>query len=211
MKHGIPSLVRNGGGAVVLLGSVLGAMGAPGYAAYGASKAALVDLASRPRSSTRPTGRVNVVSPSATDTGLFPRVARSPANPKACGGWWPWARRWAALVGRRGGRHVAFLCSPRGAFISGGVSPSTAPWPPAVSEAGDLNSSDGVMHDIGVAHCFDGWKRWWVRTSGGGGRGRRASPGGRFGLFLLGPVPAVLDDHRSRFGTRSSIPIVIGG
>jgi NAD(P)-dependent dehydrogenase (short-subunit alcohol dehydrogenase family) len=34
MKHGIPAIARNGGGAVVLLGSVLGAMGAPGYAAY---------------------------------------------------------------------------------------------------------------------------------------------------------------------------------
>ena len=56
MKHAIPAMVderRRVGRRCS--GSVLGAIGAPGYAAYCASKGALVNLASRPRSSTRPT------------------------------------------------------------------------------------------------------------------------------------------------------------
>ena len=44
-KHGIPAIASSGGGAVVLLGSVLGAIGSPGYAAYCASKGALANLA----------------------------------------------------------------------------------------------------------------------------------------------------------------------
>jgi len=75
-KHGIPAIARTGGGSVVLLGSVLGAIGSPGYAAYCASKGALVNLAKQAAIEHAPDQvRVNVVSPSATDTGLFARVA----------------------------------------------------------------------------------------------------------------------------------------
>jgi NAD(P)-dependent dehydrogenase (short-subunit alcohol dehydrogenase family) len=125
MKHGIPALVRNGGGAVVLLGSVLGAMGAPGYAAYCASKGALVNLAKQAAiEHAADAVRVNVVSPSATDTGLFARVARQSGDPEG-------VRRMVAAGTpmRRLGRAdevsatVAFLCSPAAAFISGAVIP----------------------------------------------------------------------------------------
>jgi NAD(P)-dependent dehydrogenase (short-subunit alcohol dehydrogenase family) len=125
MKHGIPAIARNGGGAVVLLGSVLGAMGAPGYAAYCTSKGALVNLAKQAAIEHAADGvRVNVVAPSATDTGLFERVARASGDPDG-------VRRMveAGTPMRRLGRAeevsavVAFLCSPAAAFISGSVIP----------------------------------------------------------------------------------------
>ena len=68
--------------------------------------------------------RVNVVSPSATDTGLFARVARESGDPEG-------VRRMVEAgtpMGRLGRAEevsatVAFLCSPAAAFISGAVIP----------------------------------------------------------------------------------------
>jgi NAD(P)-dependent dehydrogenase (short-subunit alcohol dehydrogenase family) len=125
MKHAIPAMVRGGGGAVVLLGSVLGAIGSPGYAAYCASKGALVNLAKQAAIEHAPDAvRVNVVSPSACDTGLFAQmVARAP-DPDAI-------RQMVASrtpMGRLGRSDevcatVAFLASPEAAYISGTVVP----------------------------------------------------------------------------------------
>jgi NAD(P)-dependent dehydrogenase (short-subunit alcohol dehydrogenase family) len=125
MKHGIPAIADSGGGTVVLLGSVLGAMAAPGYAAYCASKGALVNLAKQAAIEHAGDGvRVNVVSPSATDTGLFARVARESGDPEG-------VRRMVEAgtpMGRLGRAEevsatVAFLCSSAAAFISGAVIP----------------------------------------------------------------------------------------
>lgn len=125
MKHGIPVIAAGGGGAVVLLGSVLGAMGAPGYAAYCTSKGALVNLAKQAAiEHAVDRVRVNVVAPSATDTGLFARVARESGDPEG-------VRRMVEAgtpMGRLGRAEevsatVAFLCSPDAAFISGAVVP----------------------------------------------------------------------------------------
>jgi NAD(P)-dependent dehydrogenase (short-subunit alcohol dehydrogenase family) len=125
MKHAIPAIARSGGGSAVVLGSVLGVIGSPGYAAYCASKGALNNLAKQAAIEHAAQGvRVNVVSPSATDTGLFARVAERSDDPDAV----------FAMVARstpmqRLGTSaevaatVAFLCSPGAAYISGAVIP----------------------------------------------------------------------------------------
>lgn len=75
-KRGIPLIARSGGGAVVALGSTLGEIGQPGFAAYCASKGALVNLCKQAAIEHAPDGvRVNVLSPSACDAGLFVRTA----------------------------------------------------------------------------------------------------------------------------------------
>jgi NAD(P)-dependent dehydrogenase (short-subunit alcohol dehydrogenase family) len=123
MKHAIPAMIRGGGGSVVLMGSVLGSIGAPGYAAYCASKGALVNLAKQAAIEHAPDAvRVNVVSPSATDTGLFMEVAAQAPDPDAI----------IAMVASRNpmGRlgtaaevcdAVAFLASDQSTYISGTV------------------------------------------------------------------------------------------
>jgi NAD(P)-dependent dehydrogenase (short-subunit alcohol dehydrogenase family) len=124
-KHGIPAIARTGGGSVVLLGSVLGAIGSPGYAAYCASKGALANLAKQAAIEHAPEQvRVNVVSPSATDTGLFARVAARSDDPERMmqmvAGNTPMQRLGTAA---EVAATVAFLCSDGAAFISGTVIP----------------------------------------------------------------------------------------
>src|SRR5205823_13962647 len=83
MRRAIPLMVRSGGGGVVALGSVLGSIVAPQYAAYCASKTALVNLCKQAAIEHAPDGvRVNVVSPSATDTGLFMQMASRAPDPQ---------------------------------------------------------------------------------------------------------------------------------
>ena len=125
MKHSIPAMIRGGQGSVVLMGSVLGSIGAPGYAAYCASKGALVNLAKQAAIEHAPDGvRVNVVSPSATDTGLFIEVAAQAHDPAAI----------IDMVASRNPMHrlgtaaevcdaVSFLASDRSTYISGTVIP----------------------------------------------------------------------------------------
>jgi NAD(P)-dependent dehydrogenase (short-subunit alcohol dehydrogenase family) len=125
LKHGIPAMVRAGGGSAILLGSVLGAIGSPGYAAYCASKGALVNLAKQAAIEHAPDQvRVNVVSPSASETGLFIRVAESTADPEGI----------KAMVAERTpmGRlatavdvtsAVLYLASDESAYVSGTVLP----------------------------------------------------------------------------------------
>jgi NAD(P)-dependent dehydrogenase (short-subunit alcohol dehydrogenase family) len=84
MKYGIPPMIASGGGPVILLGSILGAIGSPGYAAYCASKGALVNLAKQAAVEHAPDGiRVNVVSPSACETGLFLEMVSKAPDPEA--------------------------------------------------------------------------------------------------------------------------------
>jgi NAD(P)-dependent dehydrogenase (short-subunit alcohol dehydrogenase family) len=97
-KHGIPAIASSGGGSVVLLGSALGAIGAPGHAAHCASKGALAGLARQAAIEHAPEGvRVNVVEPSAGAAGSGT------------------AAELAATV--------AFLCSNGAAYLSGAIIP----------------------------------------------------------------------------------------
>jgi NAD(P)-dependent dehydrogenase (short-subunit alcohol dehydrogenase family) len=113
------------GGAVIALGSVLGLMAAPGFPAYTASKGALVNLCKQAAIEHASDGvRVNVVAPSATDTGLFVRTAERAGNPEEVKG-----RVAAGSPMRRLGRGrevvdtVLFLASDAAAYISGTVVP----------------------------------------------------------------------------------------
>jgi NAD(P)-dependent dehydrogenase (short-subunit alcohol dehydrogenase family) len=73
LQAALPAMRR--GGAVVLVGSIAGFKGLAGYGAYGASKAALRNLARTWTDELSPQGiRVNVVSPGPTDTGMMLRA-----------------------------------------------------------------------------------------------------------------------------------------
>jgi NAD(P)-dependent dehydrogenase (short-subunit alcohol dehydrogenase family) len=123
MHEAIPAM--RDGGAVIALGSVLGLMAAPGFPAYTASKGALVNLCKQAAIEHAPDGvRVNVVAPSATDTGLFIKTAERTGNAEEM------KRRVAAgsPMGRLGrGQEVVdtvlFLASDEAAYISGTVIP----------------------------------------------------------------------------------------
>jgi len=107
------------------MGSVLGALGAPGYPAYCASKGALNNLAKQAAIEHAADGvRVNVVAPSATDTGLFMQMAsRAPEPDKII----EMVTRNSPMrrLGTAGevADTVAFLCSPGAAYISGAIIP----------------------------------------------------------------------------------------
>ncbi|HVM64602.1 MAG TPA: SDR family oxidoreductase [Acidimicrobiales bacterium] len=123
MHEAIPAM--QDGGAVIALGSVLGLMAAPGFPAYTASKGALVNLCKQAAIEHAADGvRVNVVAPSATDTGLFIKTAERSGNAEEV------KRRVAegSPMGRlgRGGEvvdTVLFLASDAAAYISGTVIP----------------------------------------------------------------------------------------
>jgi NAD(P)-dependent dehydrogenase (short-subunit alcohol dehydrogenase family) len=125
MKHGLPTMVASGGGSVVLLGSVLGSVGSPGYAAYCTSKGALVNLAKQAAIEHAADGvRVNVVAPGACDTGLFAATASQSADPELM------LRTVAARMpmGRLGTEAdvietILFLASDESSYISGTTIP----------------------------------------------------------------------------------------
>jgi len=84
MKHAIPAMVASGGGSVILMSSVLGAIGSPGYAAYCASKGGLVNLAKQAAIEHAPDGvRVNVIAPTACESGLFLKVIQQAPDPES--------------------------------------------------------------------------------------------------------------------------------
>jgi NAD(P)-dependent dehydrogenase (short-subunit alcohol dehydrogenase family) len=125
LKHTIPAMVRAGGGSAILLGSVLGAIGSPGYAAYCASKGALVNLAKQAAIEHAPDQvRVNVVSPSASETGLFIRVAESTSDPEGIKAMvaerTPMGRLAAAIDVTNA---VLYLASDESAYVTGTVLP----------------------------------------------------------------------------------------
>jgi NAD(P)-dependent dehydrogenase (short-subunit alcohol dehydrogenase family) len=84
MRAGIPHLIANGGGSVIALGSTLGLIVAPGHPAYCAAKGALVNLCKQAAIEHAVDGvRVNVLAPSATDTGLFMKFSEQAPDPAA--------------------------------------------------------------------------------------------------------------------------------
>jgi NAD(P)-dependent dehydrogenase (short-subunit alcohol dehydrogenase family) len=125
LRHAVPAMVEAGGGSVVALGSTLGQIVAPGYPAYCASKFGLTNLCKQVAIEHAADGvRVNVVAPSATEVGLFARVAEASGDPEGV------KRMVTANVpmGRLGtaddvAEAVAFLASDSSSYISGAVLP----------------------------------------------------------------------------------------
>ena len=125
MRHGIPLMVQSGGGSVIALGSILGAIAAPDYSAYCASKTGLVNLCKQAAIEHAPDGvRVNVVSPSACEAGLFLEVVSMAPDPEAI-------KRMVAdrtPMGRLGTADdvtaaVLYLASDGSSYLSGTVLP----------------------------------------------------------------------------------------
>jgi NAD(P)-dependent dehydrogenase (short-subunit alcohol dehydrogenase family) len=125
LKHGIPTIAASGGGSCVLMGSTLGAIGSPNYAAYCASKGALVNLAKQAAIEHAPDQvRVNVVSPTACEAGLFLKMAEASGDPDGI-------KRFVAErtpMGRLGAvddvtETVMYLVTDASAYVSGTVIP----------------------------------------------------------------------------------------
>src|SRR5205814_6624013 len=125
MRHVVPAMVASGGGSIVALGSTLGAIVAPQYPAYCASKFGLTNLCKQVAIEHAADGvRVNVLSLGPMDTGLFVRLTDLAPDPEAVR-----AGVAANLPMRRLGRSeevcdaVRFLVSDRSGFTSGAVLP----------------------------------------------------------------------------------------
>jgi meso-butanediol dehydrogenase / (S,S)-butanediol dehydrogenase / diacetyl reductase len=125
MRAAIPHMVEAGGGSVIALGSTLGLIVAPGHPAYCASKGALVNLCKQAAIEHAPDGvRVNMVAPSATDTGLFMKFSAQAPDPDALR-----AQVASNVPMRRLGTGdevcdmVAFLASDHSTYLSGAVIP----------------------------------------------------------------------------------------
>jgi NAD(P)-dependent dehydrogenase (short-subunit alcohol dehydrogenase family) len=125
MKHAVPRMVDAGGGSIVAMGSTLGAIVAPQYPAYCASKFGLTNLCKQVAIEHAPDNvRVNVLSLGPTDSGLFVRLTDMAPDPEA-------VRAGVAsnLPMRRLGRAsevcdaVAFLLSDASGWTSGAVLP----------------------------------------------------------------------------------------
>lgn len=123
LRAAMPRMAR--GGSVVALGSILGNVPQPEYAAYATSKGALVNLCKQAAVEHAPNGiRVNVVAPSACEVGLFLEVTAAAPDPAAVR---------AMVAGRTPMRRlgtaaevvetVLFLLSDRASYISGAVVP----------------------------------------------------------------------------------------
>jgi NAD(P)-dependent dehydrogenase (short-subunit alcohol dehydrogenase family) len=125
LRHAVPRMVEAGGGSVIALGSTLGMIVAPRYPANSASKFALTNLCKQVAIEHASDGiRVNVVAPSATEVGLFARVAEATDDPEGI-------KAFVAgnvPMGRLGTADdvtalVAFLASDQSSYLSGAVIP----------------------------------------------------------------------------------------
>jgi 3-oxoacyl-[acyl-carrier protein] reductase len=115
VRAAIPRMRAQGGGAIVLVSSILALRGGFGSANYAASKAGVIALAKSAAAETGNFGiRVNAIAPGLIDT---PMTARLPEAVRL-------AARQAAPLGRFGHADevadaILFLCSPRAAYITG--------------------------------------------------------------------------------------------
>jgi NAD(P)-dependent dehydrogenase (short-subunit alcohol dehydrogenase family) len=124
LRHVLPEMIRQGGGAVVNTASVAGLVGTPGMSAYVASKHAVLGLTKTAAGEVARQGiRVNAVCPGPVDTRMIHALEEqlSPGDPKAVE-----ARYQASLpTGRYTtveeiANMVLFLCSDLATNTTGG-------------------------------------------------------------------------------------------
>lgn len=82
LKYAIPEMLVNGGGSIVIIGSVAAFHAFPGHAAYSASKGALVSLVRQVAADYGPEIRINLVCPAQVDTPLLRHSVKAFNNPE---------------------------------------------------------------------------------------------------------------------------------
>lgn len=118
MKHEIPQMLNNGGGAIVNMASAAGLIGFPGVPIYVASKHAVLGLTKSVALEYAKSGiRINAVSPAAIETDMVDRFVGKEGEAR---------QQLTAMhpVGRMGRPEeiadaVIYLCSDRASFITG--------------------------------------------------------------------------------------------
>jgi NAD(P)-dependent dehydrogenase (short-subunit alcohol dehydrogenase family) len=81
LKYAIPVMIENGGGNIVIIGSVAAFHAFPGHPAYCASKGALVSLVRQVAADYGPAIRINLICPAQVDTPLLRDSVRAFDNP----------------------------------------------------------------------------------------------------------------------------------
>ena len=115
MRTAIPAIVRSGGGAIVNISSVYGVRGSPGYAAYHASKAAVLLMSQAAAADHAAEGvRINVICPGLIMTPMV--EAEDPAAVEAYAATIPLGRGAEPDEISNG---VLFLASDEASFVTG--------------------------------------------------------------------------------------------
>ncbi len=87
LKYGIPAIVQAGGGSIINIASVAGIVATPGMAAYGASKAAVIQLTKTAAIECATKNvRVNAVCPAWTRTNMVAQLMSSSREPEKAEG-----------------------------------------------------------------------------------------------------------------------------